>query len=803
MKSKIKLCLLAVAALSVAAAAAGCAGGGHTHTYSDAWAFDAQSHWHPASCEHDAKINKSEHAFETAVIAPNETDGGYTLHICACGYSYKTDPTDPVPGETPELGGYRFDAEQHWKPAASGEDLAPQPHRFEEEEVSPTCYAAGYTKHVCECGYWYASDPIGPVAHTYGEGVLEHDESAHWRTCLVCGIKNEIAPHNFAERITPATCDAGGYTDFTCKDCGYSYRGREVAAGHTFAETLASDEFEHWRPATCGHTAKADVAEHVFADDSGVCAVCGKEIAPRISYTRSADGSYYIVTGIGNFKGEEIVIPDEVNGAPVREIAASAFRNNPDITSVTCGKNVEKIGAHAFEGTKLTAAELGSAAVGQRAFADCKELQTVTFETAGTVAPYAFENCTSLQSVTCTSPLTEVGAQAFNGCVKLQALDLSKCTSVGFSAFGGCAAFAPSSLEALVSAEEYAFSESGIAQAVLPAALQVISDNLFNGCEKLVSVTTSAAEIGVSAFEGCTLLSSVTLSGTKYISGRAFKGCAALSSLALPESVLRVGADAFGETGLITEKNGGKYAANVLIGASVGTMSVEEGTVGIADEAFKGNKTLTAITLADSVRFIGVDAFRGCEGLSAIDFKNVKIIGANSFRESGLESVTVPATVESVGDNAFYDCKSLTSVSVSAKEIGRFAFSYTGEGRTLDSPVKQRPGYAKLASVTIGEGVESIGSNAFQYCPVKQITLPESLVSIGKYAFAQTDLTEIAIPAEVSLIGEYAFFCNLTSATFAKTSGWKAGKTALTLTSPASNATYLTSTYLDIDWIRG
>ncbi len=806
---KFKLCLLACLALSAAAMAVGC-GEAHTHIYSDAWAFDAEAHWHPSACSHDTKTNKSAHSFTDTVIPPSATSEGYTLHTCACGYSYTSDQKDALPAETE----YRYNEEGHWKPVLS-EDGTPdvQPHECREETVNATCFSAGYTKHICECGYWYATDPTALLPHTVEEEVWEHSETAHWHPCLVCGAQVGTAAHGFDEEVTSPTCTEAGYTKFTCIDCGYSYEGRQTPAGHTFSDTLTGDEFEHWRGATCDHAQeRTDVAEHVLIGRSNVCSVCGQEVSPRLAYAASADGQYYIVTGIGCIRGTEVEIPATYREKPVKEIAARAFAGE-EVTSVTVeGNNLEKVGVRAFANTQIAEADLGTVSeIGQGAFYGCTLLQTASLGTVTAIPAYLFEGCSSLKTVNGSVKWQTVGAQAFSGCTELTGADLSTVTEVGFAAFSGCAAFAPASLGALTSAEEYAFSGCGVTAVTLPAGLKQVPAYLFEGCEKLNTVIAFSAEIGASAFANCTALGSVTLSGTVTVGESAFAGCSALGALTLPESVIRVGVGAFEGTGLISSEGGVNYAANVLIGADSGTqmVNVKAGTVGIADEAFKdvsekGNTSLTSVTLEESVRFIGVSAFRGCKGLSAIEFKNVKVIGANAFRASGLVSVTVPATVDTVGDNAFYDCEDLTTVDVNAKEIGKFAFSYTGVGRDLSHPVKQRPSYAKLAQVTLGQNVKTIGSNAFQYAPITQITLPAGLTEIGGYAFAQTDLASVTIPSSVTRIGEYAFYgSKLTSAVFQNKQNWKAGKNSLTLGSDTSCAAYLTEDYVDYEWVRG
>ena len=143
------------------------------------------------------------------------------------------------------------------------------------------------------------------------------------------------------------------------------------------------------------------------------------------------------------------------------------------------------------------------------------------------------------------------------------------------------------------------------------------------------------------------------------------------------------------------------------------------------------------------------------------------------------EAVTIPDSVTSIGDHAFYYCSGLASVTIpdSVTSIGNWAFSYCG-----------------LASVTIPDSVTSIGGFAFESCIcLTSVTIPDSVTSIGEQAFIFCSfLTSINIPASVTSIGNWAFgSCTvLTSVTIAAlVTGDRAfdGCTGLTsVTMPAS-----------------
>ena len=177
------------------------------------------------------------------------------------------------------------------------------------------------------------------------------------------------------------------------------------------------------------------------------------------------------------------------------------------------------------------------------------------------------------------------------------------------------------------------------------------------------------------------------------------------------------------------------------------------------------------LTIPDSVTSIGGGAFYGCTGLTSI---TVKEDNPNySSDEYGVlfnkdktmliqypigntrTSYTIPDSVTSIGNGAFYECTGLKSVTIpdSVTSIGSCVFEdCTG-----------------LTSVTIGNSVTSIGNNAFRDCTrLTNITIGNSVTSIGNYVFyGCTGLTSVTIPDSVTNIGDFAFLdCgSLTSVT--------------------------------------
>ncbi|MCP3695788.1 MAG: leucine-rich repeat domain-containing protein, partial [Planctomycetaceae bacterium] len=129
---------------------------------------------------------------------------------------------------------------------------------------------------------------------------------------------------------------------------------------------------------------------------------------------------------------------------------------------------------------------------------------------------------------------------------------------------------------------------------------------------------------------------------------------------------------------------------------------------------------------------------------------------------SSLTSITIPDSVTSIGDNAFLECSSLTTIGVGAGNV-----NYTvADGVLFNTEMTLLHTYpaGKIGDeYNIPDGVNSIGNSAFGGCTsLASITIPDSVTSIGAQAFwSCSNLTSIIIPDSVASIGDSAFrYCS-------------------------------------------
>ena len=228
-------------------------------------------------------------------------------------------------------------------------------------------------------------------------------------------------------------------------------------------------------------------------------------------------------------------------------------------------------------------------------------------------------------------------------------------------------------------------------------------------------------------FANCFNLTSITISNSvTSIGNNAFSHCSGLTSISIPNSVTSIGSRAFsscsGLTSIMVEESNSIYdsrdncnaiietATNTLIAGCKNTI-IPHSVTSIESYAFRDCSGLTSISIPNSVTSIGDYAFSSCRGLTSImveesnsiydsrDNCNAIIETATNTLIAGCKNTIIPNSVASIGNNAFFGCSGLTSISIpnSVTSIGDYAFYYC-EGPT---------------SVTIPNSVISIGERTF------------------------------------------------------------------------------------------
>ena len=179
----------------------------------------------------------------------------------------------------------------------------------------------------------------------------------------------------------------------------------------------------------------------------------------------------------------------------------------------------------------------------------------------------------------------------------------------------------------------------------------------------------------------------------------------------------------------------GDYAFDYCTGLT--EVTIPNSVTSIGYSAFDGCRGLTSVTIGNSVTSIGSAAFHSCYGLTEVTIPNsVTSIGVNAFEGcSGLTEVTIPNSVTEIGHGAFRGCSGLIGVYITSIEAWcniDFDNSYSNPLRYSN---KLYLNDELVTNLTIPNSVTSIGDYAFYECPLYSVTIGSGVLSIGVDSF--------------------------------------------------------------------
>jgi len=316
---------------------------------------------------------------------------------------------------------------------------------------------------------------------------------------------------------------------------------------------------------------------------------------------------------------------------------------------------------------------------------------------ANTIPHSSFSN-KSITSILLPASATEINANAFSGCSSLTTITIpASITTIETCVFYGCSAFVTvdannpnySSQDGILFNKDLSTliscPSNKTGSYTIPSTVTLVDQFAFDGCTGISSISMSSVQkIGLDAFDGCTSLISVAFPSTlTSIGDRAFHGCTNLTVANLPPSVSSMGKATFYSctnlatvtlpTSLQTIPDQIFYQCTSLLSIII-PASVD--TIGIDAFYYAG---LRSIIIPNTVKYIKEGAFDGCYYLTSINIPNsIKIINQDVFYNTGISSVIIPSSVDSIENNAFQCCTKLTKVTLpaSVKFYGFTAFAY-------------------------------------------------------------------------------------------------------------------------------
>ncbi|MBR6782539.1 MAG: leucine-rich repeat domain-containing protein [Clostridia bacterium] len=483
-------------------------------------------------------------------------------------------------------------------------------------------------------------------------------------------------------------------------------------------------------------------------------------------------------------------------------------------------------------------------AIGNYAFSYCYSLAEFTIpDTVESIGEYTFYSCTSLEELSIPDSIVSIGANAFENCSQIRALSIpTSVTYIGYNALRGCSSLEElelpfvgtsrdndTTLTALFDPYGYGNIPSRLKKVTVTNSTTV-KDYAFQSCYYVEEVvyTQDITSIGSYAFQSCHALRTLDIGESfQSIGSYAFESCYALKSFTFPETCQSVGRYAFS----------GAYALYEVYNQSALTFGQWNDDSGLLDNCLVYRDSDAEVTkasidgfvflLADDGSWYVIDYTGENDTLSFPAAISVGESESDSYRiaqfafhnRQTLRSVTLPAAVVQIGDQAFAGCydlrevydlspltitrgdygngevalnayivhtsseeEPLTTVTINDLEFTKsndtwLLIGYNGPGGdiTLDFFTyegKEVPSYEVLSSafggnygitsLTITDAVKHLGDSAFSNMGSLQYVIFEennALTHIPEYAFAWCyELKRITLPSTLTEIAYNAFW---------------------------------------------
>ena len=359
----------------------------------------------------------------------------------------------------------------------------------------------------------------------------------------------------------------------------------------------------------------------------------------------------------------------------------------------------------------------------------------------------AFARNSDLTALTFASDgvLESIGSSAFINNTSLTSVVLpASLKTLGASAFSGC-----SSLASITFQTKEVAGSGG----VMKSDLESIGNSAFVGTsisEIAFPESTSNITLGQYLFENCSNLTTVRLSTSIVSIELAFTGCSTIETIIIPEGSQNIQLHEDQPLLLNVAQGVITYAFGPISANAEGEYTLPEGFISIGSGAFYGQNGIKKLSIPATITSIGGEAFRLCRGLEEVVFAEGSVlttVGEYAFAYCySLSSINLPEGLTTLNGFAFYGATSLRSIELpgSLIRVANNVFAYSGL-TSVNVPALQKMSvgdvdyYADsmfsncvyLTSVTFDSGLTWLSKNMFSNCTsLENIVLPAKLVSV-------------------------------------------------------------------------
>ena len=403
-------------------------------------------------------------------------------------------------------------------------------------------------------------------------------------------------------------------------------------------------------------------------EDTGITASAEIIKSGDFEYQTLSDGTVELTEYTGT--AQTLAVPETIDGKTVSRLMGWTFSGNTTLKRVTIGGSIKEIGAYSFY--------------------NCTALTSVTIKSGlETIGTSAFRGCSQLSSISLASSVKTIEEDAFVNTKWIQE-QRKKGSAVVLGGFlieatpTGDSFTVPSTVKVICS---NAFYYSNVKSVTLPSGLLKIDSYAFYKCGSIESLTipASVTQINTPVFYNCDSITAINVAsgnknfassdGVLYDKNKTRLICCPVkkTTVTIPSTVTEIGLNAFD-------------GCTVLKSAAL-----PSGLKTIENYAFRNCAALASVNIPSGVTNIGSYAFAGCQSIkSAVIPKNVKQLGENTFSDcTSLSSVTIPEGVESIDYYCFYNCPALKTVTVpkSVTRVSPKAFGYIIDTQTKKAVV--------------------------------------------------------------------------------------------------------------------
>lgn len=453
--------------------------------------------------------------------------------------------------------------------------------------------------------------------------------------------------------------------------------------------------------------------------------------------------------GWSTFSGCEsltsVVIP---NGITV--IDDRTFENCKNLQSVTLSDNILDIKTLAFSGCeKLTTITIPNSVtkIGSYAFNDCKNLQSVTLSSnLGNIGECAFKNCESLASIVIPDSVTIIDKEAFRNCINMKSVTLSNnLKTICTNAFYNC---------------------RSLTNIVIPDSVTTVENSVFSECKDLFSLTIGKNVTEFGYLGGCNYLVEVCNKSSidnEEFSGALRVYSEGESKISITDDgFVFLDLDEFGVSFLIRYMGKGVNTLTLPDGYNNKPYVIREYAFGT--DIFYGvlNKDLVKITIPKGVSDIENHAFDGCYSLAEV----INLSDKNYYSHYGekvTSSITNSVVTKTDDGYLFYEDGEKVVLAGYCGEAETLTLPETFNGKNYEIKSFAFEDCDFLKNVTIPNSIEKMGEAVFENCTnLLNVTLPNTLTELPRNTFSLcNNLVKVEIPSKLHTIGNRAFeYCS-------------------------------------------